>query len=191
MPVGDCERDVALSAAEDGIPLVAMPRVAWLNTHGHFALPPAASSAFSLLQQAFETLGGDEAEQRSKRLGQLPNDLLHIPTKTMVEVDEAQHFTSYRALTLDLLESGSPRDVTQYQHLCDVWRTKADKYRASKVARGFPGPYGRGRQRAYNDLLRDVVAPLMGYAILRIPAPMQSGRDAYVGSANLLRHLRA
>ncbi|MFS0912344.1 hypothetical protein AB3M89_11160 [Microbacterium sp. 179-I 3D2 NHS] len=187
MPVGDVERAVATAAAEDGIRLTPMPRVDWLNTHGHFALPAAAASALPALQRAFDALGGDEVEQRSKRLGTLPSDLVHLESKTMVEVDELQHFTSFRLLTLNEL----PTETSdEYRALCAIWSPKADRYRASKTAKGFPGPHGRARQRAYNDLLRDLVAPLLGYQVIRLPAPLLSGPEAYAAAASRLAHLR-
>lgn len=183
MPVGDVERAVANAAAADGISLVRMPRVDWLNTHGHFALPAAATSAAPALQRAFDVLGGDEAEQRSKRLAALPSDLLHVESKTMIEVDELQHFTSFRQLTLREVPRLAGIDV-EYRELCDRWSSKADKYRAAKMAKGFPGALSRARQRAYNDLLRDLVAPLMGYRLLRVPAPGLSGDEAYAATAS-------
>lgn len=189
MPVGDVERAVATAAAADGIPLISMPRVDWLNTHGHFALPAAAAFVVPPMQRAFEALGGDETEQRSKRYGRLPSDLLHSSSQTMVEVDEVQHFTSFRLLTLDELPDASEKSGA-YRALCHTWSSKADSYRAAKVAKGFPGPFGRARQRAYNDLLRDLVAPLLGYQLVRIPAPLMSGQQAYSDASRSLEHLR-
>lgn len=188
MPVGDVERAVASAAADNGISLVAMPRVAWLNTHGHFSLPDAAAPAIPLLQQAFEALGGDKQEQLSKRWGSLPSDLLHPESRTMVEVDELQHFTSFRLRTLKAAPHESV-DIDRYSELCEQWSPKADRYRASKIAKGFPGPFGRARQRAYNDLLRDVVAPMMGYRMLRVPAPGLSANNVFTVTAGGLSRL--
>lgn len=180
MPIGDTERAVSAAAALDGIQLVPMPTVSWLNTHGHFALPEEAAEATPVLQQAFERLHGDKDEELSKPLRALPSDIAHLPTRTLVEIDEFQHFTSFRAVTLDLLnESGPTADVSTYSELCASWSNRADRYRARKVAKGFPGEYSRGRQRAYNDLLRDIVAPMMGWRVVRIPAPKLDGAHAY------------
>ncbi|KQR48658.1 hypothetical protein ASF87_07300 [Microbacterium sp. Leaf161] len=190
MAVGDVERAVAESAATNGVALVAMPRVDWLNTHGHFSLPKAATSAMPVLQRAFDDLGGNEDEQRSKRWGSLPSDLLHLESRTMVEVDEMQHFTSFRLLTRRAAPSDSV-DRDRYAELCGRWSPKADRYRASKVAKGFPGSHGRARQRAYNDLLRDLVAPMMGYRMVRMPAPGLSVDEAYAAAAHRLRRILA
>lgn len=190
MAVGDVERAVAEAAATTGVSLVAMPRVDWLNTHGHFMLPDAAASAVSALQRAFDELGGNEEELRSKRWGSLPSDLLHLESRTMVEVDEMQHFTSFRLLTLRAAPSGSV-DRDRYAELCRRWSSQADRYRASKVAKGFPGSHGRARQRAYNDLLRDIVAPLMGYRMVRVSVPGFSADDARAAAADMLPRLLA
>ena len=190
MPVGEVEAAVSAMASADGIALVRMPRVEWLNTHGHFALPPQAADTQHVLQRVFEALGGDEREQRSKQLRTLPSDLFHAATGTMVEVDEVQHFTSFRALTIrESLRAASGIEA-EYLDLCRAWSSAADKYRASKTAKGFPGPFGRARQRAYNDLLRDLVAPAMGYRLIRVPAPKLSGREAYSLAAAKLQRLR-
>lgn len=191
MPVGDVEAAVAASARADGVPLIRMARVAWLNTHGHFALPPQAASVAGVLQRVFEELGGDEREQRSKQLRTLPNDLFHTNSKTMVEVDELQHFTSFRALTIREHPSSQGDQSDEYLGLCEEWSSLADRYRVTKEANGFPGPHGRARQRAYNDLLRDLVAPVMGYRIVRVPAPMLSGPEAYSRTAHRLQALRS
>ncbi|MGK3949155.1 DUF7255 family protein [Microbacterium sp. K2] len=190
MAVGDVERAVAEAATTTGVSLVAMPRVDWLNTHGHFMLPDAAASAVRALQRVFDELGGNEEEQRSKRWGSLPSDLLHLESRTMVEVDEMQHFTSFRLLTLRAAPSGAV-DRDRYAELCGRWSPQADRYRASKVAKGFPGSHGRARQRAYNDLLRDIVAPLMGYRMVRVPVPGLSADDARAAAADRLPRILA
>ncbi|MFJ4015198.1 hypothetical protein [Microbacterium sp. NPDC090014] len=191
MPVGEVEAAVSAMASADGIALVRMPRVEWLNTHGHFELPPQAAAGQPALQRVFEELGGDEREQRSKQLRTLPSDLFYVASGTMVEVDEVQHFTSFRALTIRK-GLGAASDIgAEYLDLCREWSSVADKYRASKTAKGFPGPFGRARQRAYNDLLRDLVAPAMGYGLIRVPAPNLSGREAYSLASAKLQRLRS
>lgn len=169
---------------------VHAPRLGWLNTHGHFELPPEATSAEPLLRRVFEELGGNEREQRSKQLRTLPSDLLLAASSTMVEVDEVQHFTSFRALTIRQCASAQVVPFAEYLELCREWSSVADKYRASKPAKGFPGPFGRARQRAYNALLRDLVAPVMGYQLIRVPAPKLSGPDAYDRARPKLQPLR-
>jgi hypothetical protein len=99
----------------------------------------------------------------------------------MIEVDESQHFTSYRLRTLDLYPEGIPLgfDLEEYRELCRTWAPRSDRYRRSKAAVGF-GEGGRQRQRAYHDALRDLVTPAMGRPpVIRVPAPDRDGAAAY------------
>ncbi len=102
------------------------------------------------MQQAFEFLDGDLAAMRRKKLRSLSNDLLHRSSRTMVEVDEFQHFTSMRGTTLHVVARDSVGfDLDKYQNLVATWRSRSDRYFATKVTTGFPGPLSRGRGRAY------------------------------------------
>lgn len=187
MPVGDVERAVAAAAAADGIELVPMPRVPWLTTRGHFAVPGVSRDVLDRLAAAFAALGGDADAHRAKQLRTLPSDLVHLPTRTMVEVDELQHFTSFRLQTLQHVDVRSALDRASYASLCAAWAAKADAYRASKVAKGFPGASSRGRQRAYNDLLRDLLAPEHGWGLVRVPAAGIDGATAYERARDTIR----
>ncbi len=136
------------------------------------------------MQRAFELLGGDVEAMRGKRLSNLPNDLLHSGSRTMVEVDESQHFISMRGVTLDLLEPESAGfDLREYRGLVAALHPRSDRYFAAKVTFGIPGPRSRGRGRAYFDLLRDVVAPLMGYRVVRVAAVEAASSDGAKGAA--------
>lgn len=184
MARGDCEAAVAAAAMADGIELSKMPAVHWLTNRGHLDLPDRAAAALPVMEHAFDLLGGDLEELRRKRPRLLPNDLVHTATQTMVEVDEFQHFTTMRGTTLELLgdwEVGY--DVDAYRDLVSTWHPKADRYFHAKVTGGFPGPRSRGRARAYFDLLRDVVGPLMGYRVIRVPAVDAAPTDAVKGAA--------
>lgn len=176
MPVGDCERAFQEAAASDGIVLVRA-RVPWLNQRGHFGLPPQAVGATEALGRIFEALSGLTDEQRAKRLTSLPGDFFHEPSGTFIEVDEGQHFTSWRLRSLDLYPPDSPLgfDLDEYRALCERWAPKSDRYRAAKSAVGF-GEGGRQRQRAYHDALRDLAVPHMGHPpVIRVPAPERDG----------------
>ncbi|MFW6773170.1 DUF7255 family protein [Nocardioides sp. CPCC 205120] len=180
MPVGDCERAFANAAAADGIALTRA-RVPWLNQRGHYGLPLEAHEVRETLGRIFEALGGVETQQRAKRLTSLPGDFLHEPSGTFIEVDESQHFTSWRLRSLDLYPPGTPLgfDLAEYRELCADWAPRSDRYRASKPAVGF-GDAGRQRQRAYHDALRDLVVPAMGHPpLIRVPAPARDGSAAY------------
>lgn len=190
MPVGDCERAFADAAAADGLTLVRA-RVPWLNQRGHFGLPPEADTAVEWLDAIFEALNGLRDEQQAKRLTLLPGDFLHEPSGTFIEIDESQHFTTWRLQTLDLYPPGTPLgfDLDEYRALCAQWAPKSDRYRATKPAVGF-GDRGRQRQRAYHDALRDLVVPLMGHPpVIRVPAPTRDGASAYRAVQSRLRPL--
>jgi len=191
MPVGDCERAFIAAAAADGLQLVRA-RVPWLNQRGHLGLPLGAEPARRALADIFAALDGDPVAQSRKRLTALPGDFVHEPTGTFIELDESQHFTSYRLLTFDLYprDASLGFDADEYRALCREWSPKSDKYRASKAAVGF-GPGGRQRQRAYHDALRDLVIPaLVGRPLVRVPAPDRDGAAAYQRvHAQLLAHV--
>lgn len=132
------ERAFAGAAAADGVAL-ERARVPWLNERGHFGLPAEAAEAVAVLDRIFDALGGLVDEQRAKRLTSLPGDFLHEPSGTFVEVDESQHFTSWRLRSLDLYPPGTPLgfDLDEYRNLCAHWAPKSDRYRAAKSAVGF------------------------------------------------------
>lgn len=105
-----------------------------------------------------------------------------------VEIDELQHFTSHRALTLSLYPTDAliTFDRQQYLALCEQWSGKADRAFAHKPAVGF-GPRGRPRQRAYNDSLRDLLTPMMDRPpVIRIPVPDRDVVRAYAAVRDLL-----
>lgn len=181
MTVGDCERAFVTAAAADGVAL-QRARVPWLNQRGHEGLPDEADQARRVLAHIFVALGGDEVTQKAKRLTALPGDFIHEPTGTFIEVDESQHFTSFRLMTLDLYPADVPLgfDLGEYRGLCRRWAPTSDRYRARKAAVGF-GEGGRQRQRAYHDALRDIAAPSMGRPpVIRVPAPDRNGGTAYL-----------
>lgn len=188
MAKGDCESAVATAAAADGLVLSKMPGVEWLNTRGHFYLPARAAAAAPVMERAFELLGGDSEAMQRKRLSSLRNDLLHGPSRTMVEVDEFQHFTTMRDLTLAAVQEQSVGyDLDAYRELIRTWHPKSDRYFQSKITIGFPGPLSRGRGRAYFDLLRDIVSPRMGYEVIRVPAVDKAATDSLKGMAAYAR----
>jgi hypothetical protein len=169
-----------MAAAADGI-LLTRARVPWLNQRGHLGIPQAPSAVIAHLQTIFDALGGRTHEQAAKRLTSLPGDFFHQESGTFIEVDESQHFTSFRLLTLDLHPPAAPLgfDADTYRALCREWSGRSDKYRKTKSAVGF-GEGGRQRQRAYHDALRDLVTPALGHPpVLRVPAPDRDGAAAY------------
>jgi hypothetical protein len=180
MPVGDCERAFASAAAADGI-VLSRARVPWLNQRGHLGLPPELSDVREVLGDVFRSLEGRLDQQAGKRLRSLPGDFYHAPTGTFIEVDESQHFTTFRLLTLDQYPADTSLgfDLGTYRELCREWAPRSDNFRRSKAAVGF-GEGGRQRQRAYHDALRDLGVPAMGHPpVVRGAAPDRDGVAAY------------
>ena len=180
MPVGDCENAFVDAARKHGVELVRYTRPR-LNQRGHFGLPDTASAVAPPLGQIFESLGGIAAEQSVKRTTPLPGDFIHVDTGTLIEVDEKQHFTSFRMRTFDFYPETSSLgfDVREYVSLCKQYAPSADKYRHAKSAVAF-GIGGRQRQRAYYDALRDLATPAMGHPpLIRIAAPEGNGKVAF------------
>lgn len=180
MAVGDCENLFVETALKYGIRLVRY-KMPWLNQQGHFGLPETASVIVPPLEQLFSTLGGDASEQSKKRSTALPGDFVHEETGTLIEVDEIQHFTSFRLKTFGFYPNAVPLgfDLDEYLSLCRRYSKSADKYRQTKYAPAF-GIGGRQRQRAYYDALRDLAVPAMGHPpLVRVPAPDGNGRAAF------------
>jgi hypothetical protein len=190
MPVGDCENAFMEVARREGVELVRYKKP-WLNQRGHFGLPDRASAVTDPLNSIFLSLGGQSAEQAAKRTTALPGDFIHLETETIIEIDEVQHFTSFRLQSFEFYARDSPLDfeLDEYRDLCRRFAPKADTYRQSKAAVAF-GPGGRQRQRAYYDALRDLAVPAMGLPpLIRVPAPDGNGRTAF--ERNRERILRA
>lgn len=180
MPVGDCQRAFAAAAAADGLQL-GPSRLPWINQRGHLGLPPEASDATSRLKAIFRALGGDADAQAEKRMTPLTGDFVEATTDALIEIDESQHFTSFRATTLEMYpaEASLGYDRDHYLELCAEWAPRSDRYRASKGAVAF-GEGGRQRQRAYHDALRDLAAPACGRPpVIRVAVLDGDGAGAY------------
>jgi hypothetical protein len=175
------------AATSDGI-VLATASERWLNQRGHLGLPDKLGSTRRVLEGIFLALGGDLTAQDAKRMTPLPGDFIHRETGTLIEVDESQHFTSFRLLTLDHYPQGAPLgfDLERYRELCQTWSSESDKYFRTKAAIGF-GPGGRQRQRAYHDALRDLATPAMGRPpLIRVDAADRNGASAYQRSRDRL-----
>lgn len=192
MARGDAQREFAEAASDDGVVLTRQS-VDWLCQRGHIALPDEAGSARDALERIYVALGGDRDTLATGNLTRLSGDFLHEPTGTLVEVDESQHFTSFRLTTLDLYPEDAQLgyDLATYKQLCRAWQKKSDSYFRTKPARGF-GVGGRQKQRAYYDALRDLATPAMGRPpLIRIEATERDGRAAYHRNRDQLLELVA
>lgn len=189
MARGDTQREFAQAAAGDGIELVKQS-VPWLNQRGHLGLSSDGEAAEQtgvlraarmVLERIYLALDGDLTVLEAGRMAALPGDFVHEPTGTLIEVDESQHFTSFRLKTLELYPEGAPLgfNLDTYKRLCLKWQKRSDGYYRTKAARGF-GTGGRQKQRAYYDALRDLATPAMRRPpLIRIEAAERNPADAY------------
>lgn len=168
-------RSLACSA---GIVLSLGRPVPWLTGRGHLDQAVHAAtdaSVISVLASVHRSLGGDAQLLGSKRAGMSPvPDLVHEETGCIVEVDEVQHFTTARRRSFELYPPNVALgfDLQEYRALVVRWQPTGDRAFAHKTASDFPVPGGRQSQRAYNDALRDLLAPsFTRYPVIRIPVP--------------------
>ena len=179
--MGSCEKDFGAAARADGIQF-GRARTPWLTGRGHLDLPGEASGAAESLRSIFAALGGDIRALEAKPRRSLSGDFFIPETGTFVEVDERQHFTSFRLITLDLYPDDARLgfDPVVYRALCEEWRQLAERDYRHKAVSEFPGEVGRQRQRAYFDALRDLAIPAMNHPpVIRVDAPDRDGSAAY------------
>jgi hypothetical protein len=183
----------ARAAARDGIVLESAS-FDWLCEQGHVGLERVAKArrdpaivqpviaALEQLAAIYARLKGDVTVLHAARENLLlPVELCHVPTGTVVEVDEAAHFTSFRLAALDLYRGDAPVgfDLDEHRALCREWAARSDGLERGLAAKGF-GFGGRPRERAYHDALRDLATPAMGHPpVIRVAAVDGDGAAAY------------
>lgn len=173
MPVGDFAEAFMTQARSVGIDLRPGTVVPWLSGRGH--LEPGAATVPRIvrarLSQIHAALGGREDLLASKR-AQYPKVDFFLANDTIVELDEIQHFSSERLVSLNHYDGVRvDLDVAAYRDLVAAFRSVADRAWANTTAADFPFPGGRRAQRAYLDAVRDLLAPAFGYRLIRIAAP--------------------
>lgn len=202
MALDDTRVAFAQAAAEDGI-VLERRSFDWLCEQGHVGLERVARArrdpalvapviaALEVLGAIHARLKGDVSVLYASRENLLlPVDLVHAPTGTVIEVDDAPHFTSFRLAALGLYPADAALgfDIDEYRELCRAWAPRTDGLSRGLAAKGF-GFGGVQRERAYHDALRDLATPAMGHPpLVRIPAVDGDGAAAYRrGRASLLR----
>jgi hypothetical protein len=201
--VGDVQAAFARAAAGDGV-VLASRSFDWLCEQGHVGLERVAkarrdpalvvpvTAALEQLAAIYARLKGDLSVLHASRENLLrPVDLVHDPTGTVVEVDDAAHFTSFRLTALELYDVDAPVgfDVEEHRELCRAWSARTDGLDRALAAKGF-GFGGRQRERAYHDALRDLATPAMGHPpVVRIAAVDGDGAAAYARHREALRAL--
>jgi hypothetical protein len=190
----DIHAAFAEAAAQDGIVLLSGSSFDWLCEQGHVGLERVAKArrdpaivkpaiaALEQLQAIYARLKGDVAVLHAARENLLlPVDFVHEPTGTLIEVDEAAHFTSFRLAALALYRDDAPLGFDRAEHmaLCRGCCARTDGLDRALAAKGF-GFGGRQRERAYHDALRDLATPAMGRPpLVRIAAVDGDGAAAY------------
>ena len=189
----DVHAAFARAAAEDGI-LLQPATFEWLSEQGHVGLEHVAKArrdpalvqpviaALEQLAAIYARLHGDITVLHAARENLLlPVDLLHAPTGTLIEVDDAPHFTSFRRAALELYYPETPLgfDRAEHEQLCRDLAPETDGLDRGLAAKGF-GFGGLGRERAYRDALKDLATPAMAHPpVLRIAAVDGDGAAAY------------
>lgn len=183
------KQDFARAAATDGI-VLEHRTFDWLCEQGHVGLERVAKArrdpalvepvkaALRVLAAIYDRLGGDVSVLRASRENLLlPAELVHAPSGTVVEVDDAPHFTSFRLAALELYPDTF--DVEEQKALCRELAARTDNLDRALAAKGF-GFGGLGRERAYRDALFDLAVPAMGHpAVFRVAAPDGDAAAAY------------
>ena len=175
--------DFARIAQANGIPLEVDVPQAWLTRRGH--LEPivqerAPADVLTVLATIFTELGGDLVRlERNKGGNPSAPDLIHAELGCIVELDELPHFTSARRRSLALYPPDTQLlfELAEYRALIDRHCAEADAVMARETTKEFPLSGGRVAQRAYQDSMRDLLAPTFtGYPVIRIAVPDHSLR---------------
>jgi hypothetical protein len=190
---GEPQAAFAQAAAEDGI-VLGSGSFAWLGEQGHVGLERVAkarrdpalvgpvTAALERLGAIYAHLNGDVSVLHASRENLLlPVDLVHEPTGTVIEVDNAPHFTSFRLAALELYPADVAVgfDLDEHKELCRAWCETTDGLSRGLPAKGF-GFGGVQRERAYHDALFDLATPAMGHPpLVRIVAVDGDGGAAY------------
>ena len=194
MAPGDVQSAFAQAAAEDGI-VLGSQAFDWLCEQGHVGLERVAKArrdpalvgpvkaALGPLAAIYARLKGDVSVLHASRENLLlAVDLVHAPTGTVIEVDEAAHFTSFRLTALELYPADVARGLRPRRARGAVPRVvRADRSVSTAVWRPrASASAGVQRERAYHDALRDLAVPAMGHPpVVRIAAVDGDGAAAY------------
>jgi hypothetical protein len=191
--VSESEEALAVAAAKDGIELEPH-QFEWASEPGHLAIAYLADQsgdmdvmqrgeiAVPALEQMFSRLKGLTPVLHSCRVNKpYMAVLVHMPTATLVEVDDVLHFTTARLTTLDLYPGEIPLgfDIKEYKELCREHAPTSDKWRYGLASKMF-GFHGLQPERAYQDAVRDLATWVMGFPpLIRVPAIDGDGAAAY------------
>ena len=171
------EQLVASELGAEGIETVPAGSLPWLTVRGHldsYVQRHAPASVLDTLSALHKNLGGDATLLAGKRTGTVRPDLIVVATGQVIEVDEVQHFTTAREVSLGHYPEGVSLgfSLDDYRILVHRHRSEADRAFAHKRSADFDFAGGRQAQRAYNDTLRDLLAPIFtGHPVVRVAVP--------------------
>lgn len=161
----ECEQRFLDAAAKDSLTLVPAPNYEWIGTRGPFGLATQSGPLFDKVLGMAMALDGHLDVMRSpSRVRRADFDLIHEPTRTHIEVDEEQHFSTHRPKMLDFYELDIDYgfDLEEYRALCRLHGPRIDRTGwAAKDTVNF-GPRSRAKQRAFYDAMKDLVMPAIG-----------------------------
>jgi len=173
--MGETQTQFLALCQGDGIPLTAAGNFDWLTSHGYrnaHLVRLLPDEARDRLEAIYIELRGDVTYAGSER--RLGSDFFHTGLDCIVELDESQHFTTERGISLRHYTETDKLgfDFSEYVRLVGIHRSRADRDYAHKRAKAFDFGGGRRAQRAYYDALRDLAAPhLTGNPLIRVAAP--------------------
>lgn len=135
----------------------------WLTNR----LTPAQDGVEGRLWATFLKLGGHPESMESKSARRLASDAYLPQFNCLLEFDEVQHFTPQRMVTLDAMTDADQLgfNLESYRALCRSHSAIAMQKGAGGFRRPtseFPFQGGRHAQRAFFDMMRDLLPPLHG-----------------------------
>jgi hypothetical protein len=104
-------------------------------------------AALVVLAAIYARLGGDPTVMHAARENLLlPVEFVHVASGTVVELDGAEHFTSFRLQTLDLYPADAAIgfDLAAYRDHCRSLAAATDLIGRGLAARGFGFGFGGG-----------------------------------------------
>lgn len=132
-----------------------------LNTH----LNVNSSYYRNICNNIFLEIGGNISDLAMKGIRQLNVDAYFSEIGIIMEIDEIQHFTSYRKESLNIIKKSDNiplgYNINDYILYCTEYGQKAIKKGAAgyrKPTKDFNFINGRAAQRAYLDSIRDVLS---------------------------------
>ncbi len=179
------DRDIVTSARAHGVHLSPAPAARWLTERGHLnpvVQSVAPTDVLDALDELHEALGGDRRTLAKGRDVAIRPGLRVTSTDQLIEIDDLGHLTTDRLRSLAFYPSeyAIGFNLEQYRAMIETWRERASRVFTKRWSADFDFAGGRRARRAYEDALRDLLAPVFtGMPLLRIAAP--NGEPSAIG----------